>query len=118
MARHIVEKLVELADVKQQVRSGRLPDDPESLQCYINLALCSAESVEASSEKIRILLNCATVLLDAACNNAVALHWRIQCLDLIYRPLLAAEKLSVTANDNLRVRRFKHRFVQLTPTFF
>ena len=98
-------------NLQQQIRTGCSPDDPELLQHYINLALDSADAAEASSEKIRILL-------ETACDHQVALNWRHLCLDQIYRPLLRAEKTSTTASDHYRVRQFSLQFRLLTPTFF
>ena len=105
-------------NLQQQIRTGCSPDDPELLQHYINLALDSANTAGASSEKIRILLDCAALLLETACDHQVALNWRHLCLDQIYRPLLRAEKTSTTASDHYRVRQFSLQFRLLTPTFF
>lgn len=105
-------------NLQQQIRTGCSPDDPDLLQHYINLALDSADTAEASSEKIRILLDCASLLLETACDPKVAHNWRHLCLDQIYRPLLTAEKQSTTASDHFRVRQFSLQFRLLTPTFF
>lgn len=118
MTQHIAKALVTSANLKQQIRTACHPDDPQLLKRYINLALDSANTAGASSEKIRILLDCAALLLETACDQKVVLSWRYQCLDQIYRPLLAAEKQSITAGDHHRVRQFSHLFTHLTPTFF
>ena len=91
MTQHIAKALVTSANLKQQIRTACHPDDPQLLKRYINLALDSANTAGASSEKIRILLECAALLLETACDQKVVLSWRYQCLDQIYRPLLAAE---------------------------
>ena len=90
------------------VRYGYRPDDPHLLDLYLKMG---AEQANGQSEAVerRLHLRLFNTLLDAICDSSVARHWRCLCLDNIYRPLRAMERLARSGEhkDQLRHLRFE-----------
>ncbi|MEG3766858.1 hypothetical protein [Alteromonas sp. 14N.309.X.WAT.G.H12] len=118
MLSHTNRVLNVIYDLKACIRQGVYSDYNRLLDEYIDYAQEAALMANTSSEKVRILIDCAYLLLDTAKDHRVANHWRQQCIDKIYRPLLTAQRYALVTEDDRYIRMFQYQYTRLLPQFF
>lgn len=118
MVSHTNRVFIETYDLKACIRQGVYPDCNSLLDEYIDYAHEAALMANTSSERVRILIDCAYLLLNTAKDHRVANHWRQQCIDKIYRPQLAAQRYALVTEDDRQIRMFQYQYTRLLPQLF
>lgn len=99
------------------VRYGKAPNSPQILNSFLKESELLAEIGE-TTEKLNQHLRTAQVLLDTICDSLVPKHWRLQCLDNIYRPLHHAQRVAKNEQEQTKINRFQYEMNATVPYFF
>lgn len=108
---------LELNALEQLVRNGLQPDNPPVLIKYILKAESEVNTSNNVNDKRRIFKRVLQTLMNTVCDTYVAYHWRCLCLDNMYKPLHAFERLSVSEQDKADVLRFRYELNVLSRYF-
>lgn len=103
--------------VEASVRYGEEPDNPTLLNRYILLSEQKAADIVNVVQKRIVYYRVTNVLLEAICDTYIDRQWRSLCLDNIYRPLFAIQRL-VTSLDSERQLQECRNEVQKMANYF
>lgn len=114
---------LEFDSLEKEIRYGLQPDNPGLLVAYITMADNMVEQSRPVEIKLNILFRVANNLLDAICDTYIPEHWRHCCLDVIYRPIRAMEKIISTDKhtsdkNKIQLSQFKYELNTLGAYFF
>lgn len=77
--------------LKQKIRYGSEPDNASLISFWLDLDLPTSSAIDSREahyeSQFRLLLN-------AIMDELVPNHWRLQCLDHIYRPLMSFNRVA------------------------
>lgn len=100
----------ELNKLELDIRYACTPDEPRVLHGYLNRLETEAAS-SSPSKKRAIYQRAYELLIETISDSLLPWHWRVLCLDQMYRPLCALEKL---ANSPQRRREQAKRQASFT----
>ena len=109
---------MEFNAIEQQVRYGMHPDSACLLNRYIQYADNMVQSSDSQEEQLQILFRVANNLLEVICDTYLPVHWRHACMDVVYRPVHAMERLATTEKNAHQLHRFKQELNTLGNYFF
>lgn len=94
--------------LKQKVRYGSEPDNSSLISFWLDLdtPASSAKGPQQAHYESQFRL-----LLNAIMDELVPKHWRLQCLDHIYRPLMSFKRVAKCPNSKLKLNKL---FQELT----
>ena len=98
------------------VRYGQRPDSPHLLYRYLEMGAEQANGQPEAVER-RVHLRLFNTLMEAICDCSVARHWRCLCLDTIYRPLCAMERLARSGDQKGEIHRLQYELFALSHYF-
>lgn len=90
-------------NIERQIRNGAAPNNPRLLDMYTRLCEEYAKHKNVD-EQIDLFTHVFRVLLDSMCDLTLPHHWRCLCLDFLYRPLGAIERIAITQEQFTYVR--------------
>jgi len=99
------------------IRNGHQPDNPCLLDRYLALGEARAATNLPATEQRAVHMRTFNTLLETICDSCIATHWRVLCLDQIYKPLIAMERLASTQTDRTRVRTLHNDLSVLSHYF-
>lgn len=104
-----------LQSLRHKIRYASEPDNPQLITLWLEME----NKPEAQPFKQRWQNYEASVrlLLDTLADELLPAHWRISCLDQIYRPLANLQRLVRTDDDLRHLRQLLYE-VQVTSHFF
>lgn len=94
--------------LKQKIRYGSEPDNSGLIPFWLDIDAPSSNSLDQHQAHYECQFR---LLLDALMDELVPKHWRLQCLDNIYRPLMSFKRVSKTANAE---QKLNNLFQELT----
>ena len=111
-----VKTHTELEALARAVRRGEQPGSPALLWRYLQMNNERAyRQPEASRRGVHY--QAFETLLETICDSAVSRHWRCLCLDHIYRPLFAIQRLSKEPGQQRQVRQLYRELSTLSRYF-
>lgn len=99
------------------IRNGHQPDNPCLLDRYLTLGEARAGAYQPATEQRAVHMRAFNTLLETICDSCIATHWRVLCLDQIYKPLIAMERLASTQTDRAQVRKLHNDLSVLSHYF-
>ncbi len=103
--------------VEWSILKGTHPDEHRLLQDYMRLMREFAEQTNTTNGKRKIYYRVANVLREALCDSYLPRHWRSQCLDMIYQPIIEIQRLAETEPHKLQLRMFCYELHKLANYF-
>lgn len=88
--------------LKQKIRYGSEPDNCGLIGFWLDL---DAPQSSSSIGQLQHYESQFRLLLDAVMDELVPKHWRLQCLDNIYRPLLSFKRSSRCACSDKKLQQ-------------
>ena len=90
--------------IRQIIVNAEQPDNAGLFSLWFDLEGLEADEL---SEKARIAAaqSCVRLLLDAYADTPNPRHWRLQCLDQIYRPLMTLKRLAKTKQQQIEFQQ-------------
>ena len=104
-------------ELRNRIRWGDFPDEPNILYSYIDICKGVAGSGDKEFSK-NTFFNLIDLLLETACDPCVPYHWRSLCLNNIYHPLYALSDLAENEYEIEKFRKKKHEIRLLTEYLF
>ena len=102
--------------LQDQIRHGTSPDNPTLISLF--LRTCEEHALElAPEQRASVYRRAYRLLLETICDSHVPRHWRCTCLDHIYRPVFALNKLAVSEAELKEVAHC-YREVNLLGHYF
>jgi len=94
--------------IRQKVRYAEDEDNPDLLSFWLmaeQTLFTGSNSFSDEDARWQLYQGQFRLLLDAICDNLLPEHWRLLCLDNIYRPLTELNRISQCENTKERLRR-------------
>ena len=98
-----VTQLHEIARLRKIVRYAEQPDNPGTLQLWLDLETTTYFQLRRQRWEANIA--CTRLLLEAFADNLNPAHWRGLCLDNMYRPLMELQRLVLTQQNQTELRQ-------------
>jgi hypothetical protein len=103
---HHTTLLMSLCTLSQKIRFAMEPDNPVLINQFLNFKLnASTPSKVFYREQ---LLAQFQLLIDTIADELLPAHWRRQCLDNIYRPLHALQRIADSSHSQQQVLTLTH----------
>lgn len=103
--------------LERMIRNGQQPDHPCLLERYLNMCEARAGAYQPVTEQRAAHIRTFNILLETICDTCIATHWRALCLDQIYKPLFAIDRLASTQTDKTFVRKLHSNLSVLSHYF-
>jgi len=113
----LITETLEYSQLEKMVRYGSYPDTPGLVDDYLEMSRSIAKNQPDELSQHNVHYRVANTLLDTICDTYIPSHWRRLCLNHIYQPVFAAEKLAHTSACRRRMMRFRHELVILGNYF-
>ena len=104
-------------NLESAVRYAQQPDDPCLVSRYLESATKLAQAETSAGEKRRVFYRVLRTLLDTICDTYLPKHWRDICLDQVYRPLSALDRLADSNKEQDKIRLFRYELRTLSHYF-
>lgn len=106
-----------LISLEASVRQASNPEQPDRIPGYLAAIEAQAALLTCTRQQYSVYLCAYQTLTETICDSLIARHWRCACLDNIYRPILAMQRLSRTQTDKARVRKHYRELAYLSHYF-
>lgn len=106
-----------LLELESHIRKGDEPDSPLLVDTYLRRIEHASSLLLSTYEKVSLYIHAARLLLDTVCDCFVVTHWRHHCLNQIYRPLLAAQRMVTCDDEDQLIRQFQRELNILAQYF-
>lgn len=106
-----------LGSLENSVRHATEPDQPGNISRYLTkIEVCAGQACSVSDQRT-IYLRAYKTLLETVCDSLVDRHWRVSCLNQIYRPIFAMKRLARTPTDKAQIRTLRTELARLSHYF-
>uniref|UniRef100_UPI0035149331 hypothetical protein n=1 Tax=Pontibacterium sp. TaxID=2036026 RepID=UPI0035149331 len=112
-----LNETVDYNTLERMIRNGHQPDNPCLLDRYLALGEARASAYRPAAARHAVHMRTYTTLLETICDSCIATHWRVLCLDQIYKPLIAMERLASTQTDKKQIRKLHNDLSVLSHYF-
>ncbi|MCV6610377.1 MAG: hypothetical protein OIF55_06375 [Amphritea sp.] len=106
-----------LGTLENSVRHATDPDQPGNISRYLTKMEACAEQAQTLSDQRSIYLRAYKTLLETVCDSLIDRHWRVNCLNQIYRPIFAMKRLASTPTDKAQIRTLRAELARLSHYF-
>jgi len=108
---------VRWAKIAEQIRHGKQPNRCDLIDKYLELtnALCKKQPL---SQQQLIHTKVFKLLLNTMSDSLVVEHWRLLCLNNLYKPLFALKRLAQSKADKAHVDMLLQEYARMSHYSF